>query len=394
MSYHNTMSKSELSGKFNQCLNILRDNEAITGDKALRNLSYLLILKLLEPQLDAMNIKNYDYDFSEYDDISTNDKNILFNCLSFSNLAKIEENNYSRYLNYLWDIILSGHPSTNKIFLKNKFFDIKKNLTFKKLIEVLNNINFNGSDKDILGGAYEDIISDLMTGKVLGQYFTQPIIKNIMIELINPHIYEDGSIESMCDPTMGTGGFLITYINYIINKSKKENIKLDWNKIKNNCIYGKEIEIDTFQLALSNLLISSGHMFDKIDCGDSIREPIIQKFDNVLANPPFGIKGLKYEDLADIIKDDYVPIKSNNAVSLFIQVIIHILKINGKCAVVIPDGQDLFSKSNKSLIAIREYLLKTCDLHEIIYLPSGLFTNTNIKTCIFYFIKKKICLKY
>ena len=64
------------------------------------------------------------------------------------------------------------------------------------------------------------------------------------------------------------------------------------------------------------------------------------------------------------------------------------LKIDGKCAVVLPDGQDLFSKTNKSLIAVREYLMKTCDLKKIIYLPSGMFTYTSVKTCIFYFVKK------
>jgi type I restriction-modification system DNA methylase subunit len=64
------------------------------------------------------------------------------------------------------------------------------------------------------------------------------------------------------------------------------------------------------------------------------------------------------------------------------------LKINGKCAVVLPDGQDLFSKTNKTLITLREYLIKTCDLKEIIYLPYGVFTNTSIKTCIMYFVKK------
>ena len=65
------------------------------------------------------------------------------------------------------------------------------------------------------------------------------------------------------------------------------------------------------------------------------------------------------------------------------------LKINGKCAVVLPDGQDLFSKTNTTLVAIREYLMKTCDLKEIIYLPSGIFTYTSIKTCVFYFVKKR-----
>ena len=64
------------------------------------------------------------------------------------------------------------------------------------------------------------------------------------------------------------------------------------------------------------------------------------------------------------------------------------LKINGKCAVVLPYGQDLFSKSNTNLVSIREYLMKTCDLKEIIHLPSGVFTYTSIKTCIFFFVKK------
>jgi type I restriction enzyme S subunit len=65
------------------------------------------------------------------------------------------------------------------------------------------------------------------------------------------------------------------------------------------------------------------------------------------------------------------------------------LNINGRCAVILPDGQDLFTKTNTSLISIREYLIKTCDLQEIIYLPSGIFEHTSIKTCIFFFTKKR-----
>jgi hypothetical protein len=136
-------------------------------------------------------------------------------------------------------------------------------------------------------------------------------------------------------------------------------------------------------------LISTGHMFEKLDRGDSIREPITRKFDNILANPPFGIKGLKYDDFQSSLKLQYVPIKSDNAVSLFIQAIIYMLNIGGKCAVVLPDGQDLFSKTNKTLVAVREYLMKTCDLKEIYYLPSGIFEYTTIKTCVFYFVKKR-----
>jgi restriction endonuclease S subunit len=137
------------------------------------------------------------------------------------------------------------------------------------------------------------------------------------------------------------------------------------------------------------MLISTGHMFEQLDRGDSIREPITQKFDIILSNPPFGIKGLKYDDFNYGLKEQYVPIKTDNAVSLFIQAIIFMLKIGGKCAIVLPDGQDLFSKTNTTLIAIREYLMKTCDLKEIYYLPSGIFEHTTIKTCIFYFVKRR-----
>ena len=159
-----------------------------------------------------------------------------------------------------------------------------------------------------------------------------------MVKLIDPQIHADGTIDTCGDPTMGTGGFLITYLQYILQQAKIKNIKPDWNFIKTDGLYGKEIEPDTY--------------------------------------------------IHNLLKSEYLPIKTDNAVSLFIQSIIYMLKINGKCAVVLPDGQDLFSKTNKILILIREYLLKTCDLKEIIYLPSGIFIYTNIKTCVLYFIKK------
>lgn len=382
-------NKTKLIGVFKNCLNILRDNEGLTGDKALRNMSYLLILKLIEPYMgNKIDIDEYDYDFSHIDDDNVSEhKSKLLEIVRFSKLLQEKEDNIPTNIKHLWDDILSIHPSTKNIFLKGKGFDIKHKSTYIKIIKILNDLP--ETEQDVLGDAYEETIKTIMTGKVLGQFFTQLDVKKIMVELINPQIYPDGKIDSCCDPTMGTGGFLIQYMKEILKQARIKNIKPDWDFIKNEGIYGKEIEPDTYQLAVSNMLISSGYMFEKLDRGDSIREPILRKFDNILANPPFGIKGLKYDDFDSSHKNEYVPIKTDNAVSLFIQAIIYMLKINGKCAVVLPDGQDLFSKNNATLVAIREYLLKTCDLKEIIYLPSGIFENTTIKTCIFYFIKKR-----
>lgn len=384
-------NKTTLINIFKSCLNILRDNEGLTGEKALRNLSYLLILKLLEHHFGGeINIDDYEYDFSNIvDEMIEKHKNKLLEIVRFSNLSNEKEDNIPANMKYLWDDILSNHPTTKNIFLKGKGFDIQHKSTYKNLIDKLNSLDLSQTEYDVLGNAYEEVIQDIMTGKVLGQFFTQPLVKKMMVKLINPQIHPDGKIDTCGDPAMGTGGFLITYLQYILQQANTKNIKPDWDFIKTEGLYGKELEPDTYQLAVSNMLISSGHMFEKLDRGDSIRDPITRKFDNILANPPFGIKGLKYDDFQSPLKSEYVPIKTNNAVSLFIQAIIYMLKINGKCAVVLPGGQDLFSKTNTTLVAIREYLMKTCDLKEIIYLPSGIFTYTSIKTCVFYFVKNR-----
>ena len=382
--------QTSLINLFKNCLNILRDNEGLTGEKALRTLSYLLTLKLLEPQFEStIDIDNYNYDLSDFeDDMVLTYRNKLLELVRFSCLANEKEENILHNMRCLWDYILSVHPSTKNIFLKGKNFDIEYCSTYKKLINKINAIDLTAIKHDILGAVYEEVIQDIMTGKVLGQFFTQSLVKRIMVDLIDPQINQDGTIESCCDPTMGTGGFLITYLQHLLKQANERKIKPNWDYIVTEGIYGKELEPDTYQLAVSNMLIASGHMFNKLERGDSIRQPITRKFDNILANPPFGIKGLRYNDFTSSLKGEYVPIKTDNAVSLFIQAMIYMLKIGGKCAVVLPDGQDIFSKTNKTLIAIREYLLKTCDLQKIIYLPSGIFTYTSIKTCIFYFVKK------
>ena len=203
--------RSSLITIFKNILNILRDNEGLTGEKALRNLSYFFILKLIEPHFGkTINIDEYDYDLSH---IVERHKNRLLNVVRFSNLAKEHEYNIPNLLKYLWNDILSVHPSTKNIFLKNKSFDIQHQNTFKKILDKLNNLDLSKTEHDILGNAYEEVIKDIMTGKVLGQFFTPPDIKKFMVKLVNPLILPDGKIETCCDPTMGTGGFLITFLH-------------------------------------------------------------------------------------------------------------------------------------------------------------------------------------
>jgi type I restriction enzyme M protein len=384
------VAKTSLTTLFSYCLDVLRNNEHLTGDKALRTLAHLLDLRLLEQQFGTqIDIDNYDYDFSSYEDeVIEKHRAKLLNVVRFSNLALEKEENLPIIMKCLWDEVLSVHPVTKNIFVNGKGFDIQHQSTYRKLIQKLYAFDFASVDEDILGEAYEEVIKDVMTGKVLGQFFTPPKVKQMMIKLVDPQVKTDGTIETIFDPAMGTGGFLISSLRHLLRQSQTRNIGLDWSFISNEGLGGREAEPDTYQLAISNMLISSGHMFRVLEMGDSIRDPITKKYDIILANPPFGIDGLIYNDITHPLRNEYMPIKSNSAVPLFLQAIIHMLNINGRCAVVLPNGKELFSTS-KELVSIREYLLKTCNLKEVIYLPSGIFTHTSIKTCVLYFIKLK-----
>ena len=380
----------EIKFIFDKCLDILRDNEHIMNDKALRNLSYLFVLKLIEPKLNTIKFENYDYPFDGFDDDVDIEllKQTLFKVLKFSELIKVQEGKIIETLNHLWNEILCVHPITKGIFIKNSGFDIKKSKTFVKLFSILKDFDTSKFKSDVLGNAYELVFKTIMTGD-LGQFFTPPIVKKLMVNLIKPKIFSDGTIESIHDPALGTAGFLMTCVNYIENFASFNKINVNWKDVMNK-LSGVEAVSETYQLAESNMLISTGMTSENVVIGDSIRNPILEQKDNILTNPPFGIKGLTYQEISNEggKRDLFMPIIVNSAVPLFLQVIIKTLKIGGKCGIVLPDGQDLFSRNN-GLVSVREYLLKTCDLKEIIYFPTGTFTHTSIKTCVAFFIKKR-----
>ena len=205
-----------------------------------------------------MNIDNFDYPFDQFFDSSCLEQNSskLLNIIRFSNLIQEKEDDIPRLIKFAWDIILSVHPVTKHIFIKDKGFDFTNKSTFTSLINQIKQISVSDKTDDLLGQAYEDVIKDIMTGKVLGQFFTPTPIKSLMIDLINPQLKQDGTMETIFDPAMGTGGFLITSLRHIMKQAKSKSITVDWNQVINDGLGGREAEPDTYQLAVSNMLIS------------------------------------------------------------------------------------------------------------------------------------------
>ena len=407
-----TGSIQELSSLFKSCLDILRnDAEHLIGDEALNELSYFLILKqsekhIVSGSIDILNLDLYK-DGISYKSYGKEKFQELLELIKFTKLVEYvknpekEKNIKKIFDDFLWKEILSKHPKFKDIFEDGKRSFIKESSTIKNIVLALSFIDFNNYEYDILGEAYEKIFVDAVFGaggnkkSELGQFFTPPKVKKLLIDLVNPKLKANGEIESVLDPASGTGGILNTTIKHFkkfVKSGKITDQELRKQLIKN--IYGIEIKGKIFNLCLSNMLINTGEILPNVICADTIRKFHNIKVDNIVANPPFSVN-IKYDELFEAlggkeILDDYIPIKTGGANSemLFLEMMIHCLNIDGRCATVMLDGVKMYGSSS-GYDKVREYLMRSCDLHEVILCPKGTFTSTASKTCILFFTKKK-----
>ena len=400
----------ELHSLFKTCLDVLRnDAEHLIGDEALNELSRFLILKQAEKHIENGSIDIYNLELYK-DGVKKYGNEKFLEYLEYVKFSKLieyvkipeKESNIKKIFDeFLWKEVLSKHPKFKDVFEDGKKSFIKESTTIKKIVIALSSIDFNNYDYDILGEAYESIFVDAVFGaggnkkSELGQFFTPPKVKKLLVNLVNPKLKDNGEIESVLDPASGTGGILNTIIKHFKQFEKSKQItseELRQQLIKN--IYGIEIKGKIYNLCLSNMLINTGEILPNVICADSIRKFHNIKVDNIVANPPFSVT-INYDELLTSlgsleILDDYIPIKTGgkNSEVLFLQMMIHCLNINGRCASVMLDGQKMYG-SSCGYDKVREYLMKSCDLHEVILCPAGTFTSTASKTCILFFTKKK-----
>lgn len=341
----------ELVAIFHKCHNILRNNEGIVGLKALTEFSDLLFLKLLEPMIESEEIKLPKY-------------------CKFSEFSKMpEEEMYEHIKNKVWQQLWKLIPDV----YHGNYLEIKYPHTLKEIINVLDSVDFDHTATDIKGSAYEHFISRELVGKTLGQFFTPRQVVNEMIEYVKPKINKDGTSETIYDPACGTGGFLVQAFNYL---KKQKGVDLKW--IQKNAVHGSEINSDTVRICKLNMLCA-GDGRSNIVKRDSLRYCPEETYDIVLANPPFGIKGIKF----DMLGVKY-PIESNTAEFLFLENIVKVMKKGGRAAVIIPDGV-LFKTGVGT--KLREWFLKEVKLERVVSLSQGTFDYAGVKTAILYFSK-------
>ncbi len=259
-----------------------------------------------------------------------------------------------------------------------------------RLIDMIDGTEWVTMGADTKGDIYEGLLEknaeDTKSGA--GQYFTPRALIKAMVACVRP---EPG--KTIADPACGTGGFFLTAYDFITNP---DNYALDKDQkafLKHETFIGNEIVANTRRLCLMNMFL---HNIGEID-GESMISPndaLVadggQRFDTVLANPPFGKKSSMSftneegeQDKEDLTynRQDFWATTSNKQLN-FVQHIRTMLRVTGRAAVVVPDNVLFEGGAGET---IRRKLLENTELHTILRLPTGIFYAHGVKANVMFF---------
>lgn len=368
------MSTNQLINKIWSFCHTLRDDGVGYGDY-LEQLTYLLFLKMA----DEYSKPPYNHDTHIPPE---------FDWTSLRKLSGVElEAHYYEVLK-----ALGNQPGMiGQIYFKaqNKIQDPAK---LFKLVQMIDAEKWVIMGADVKGDIYEGLLEknaeDTKSGA--GQYFTPRALIKAMVECIQPQ-----PNKTIADPACGTGGFFLGAHDYLMSgKYKLDKEQLTF--LKYNTFHGWEIVASTARLCLMNLFLHNiGNLNSDppIERNDALITPPADRYDYVLANPPFGKKssmsstneeGEQVREALTYNRQDFWASTSNKQLN-FIQHIKSMLKADGKAAVVVPDNV-LFEGGAGEVV--RKQLLQTTDLHTILRLPTGIFYAQGVKANVLFFDNK------
>ncbi|PZO20391.1 MAG: type I restriction endonuclease subunit M [Leptolyngbya foveolarum] len=257
--------------------------------------------------------------------------------------------------------------------IKNKF---QSGYSLRDALEYVDELSFGSQEqKHELSELYEAKIKNMgNAGRNGGEYYTPRPLIRAMIEVIAPTIGE-----KIYDGACGSAGFLCESYAYL---RKGELTTKQLETLQTRTFTGKEKKSLAYVIAIMNMIL---HGIDapNIIHANTLTENLddIQdknRFDVILANPPFGGKERKE------IQQNFT-IKTGETAFLFLQHFIKILKAGGRAAVVIKNT--FLSNSDNASRVLRQELLTSCNLFAVLDCPSGTFIGAGVKTVVLFFEK-------
>jgi len=272
-------------------------------------------------------------------------------------------------------------PDTLEYKIGEIFSEINNKLqsgyNLREVLELVDELKFQTSaDIHEMSHLYEDKIKNMgNAGRNGGEYYTpRPLIKAI-IEVVAPKIGQ-----TIYDGAAGSAGFLCESFAYLSNSKQLTTREVEI--LQKKTFYGKEKKSLAYIIGTMNMIlhgIDAPNLLHTNTLGENISD--IQeknRYDIVLANPPFGGK-----ERAEVQQN--FPIKTGETAYLFLQHFMKILRAGGSAGIVIKNT--FLSNTDNASIAIRKELLENHNLHTILDCPGGTFQGAGVKTVVLFFKK-------
>ena len=272
-------------------------------------------------------------------------------------------------------------PNTIEYKIGQIFGEIRNKISsgynLREIIDHIDELRFRSqSEKHELSALYEEKIKRMgNAGRNGGEYYTpRPLIRAI-VQVVQPKIGE-----RIYDAACGSAGFLCKSFDYL--KSQGNLTTKDLATLQTRTFYGKEKKSLAYVIAIMNMILH-GIEAPNIVHTNSLTENLADvqekdRFDIVLANPPFGGKERRE------VQQNF-PIRTGETAFLFLQHFIRMLKAGGRGGIVIKNT--FLSNTDNASVSLRKLLLESCNLHTVLDLPGGTFQGAGVKTVVLFFEK-------
>lgn len=272
-------------------------------------------------------------------------------------------------------------PNTIEYKIGEIFGEIKNKIhsgyNLREIIDHVDELRFRSqAEKHELSYLYEAKIKNMgNAGRNGGEYYTpRPLIRAI-VQVVKPEIGK-----RIYDGAVGSAGFLCEAFDYL--KSQPNLTTDDMKVLMERTFYGKEKKSLAYVIAIMNMILH-GIEAPNIIHTNTLAENLADvqekdRFDIILANPPFGGKERKE------VQQNF-PIRTGETAFLFLQHFIKMLRAGGRAGVVIKNT--FLSNTDNASVSLRKLLLESCNLHTVLDCPGGTFQGAGVKTVVLFFEK-------
>jgi len=368
---------SNLSSIIKSIQDIMRQDSGVDGDaQRLSQLTWLLFLKVFDALEEELEFTQDDYHSPIPEPLRWRNWAADAEGMTGDALLDFVDNQLIPTLGNLpGSIAQNPRGYVVRGVFEDAYNYMKSGHLLRQVVNKLNSIDFNRqAERHQFNDLYEKILKDLQSAGNAGEFYTPRPVTEFMVRMVDPKLHE-----KVMDPACGTGGFLTCTIEH----KRKHYVKTpEDERVLQSSIFGVEKKPLPHLLATTNMILH-GIEAPNIVHTNTLAENIADiqekdRYDVILANPPFGGKERKE------VQQNF-PIKTGETAFLFLQHFIKSLKAGGRAAIVIKNT--FLSNTDNASVSIRKLLLESCNLHTLLDCPSGTFQGAGVKTVVLFFEK-------